>query len=91
MLVFYPRPIHSGKKDREWGKEKGREKGIWDCCMLLIDVHSPPPPPLHHLSPILRATSPACGYGYQNWRHREEPPPYSHTPFDQFEAAAVVL
>jgi hypothetical protein len=27
------------------GKEKGRERGIWDCCILLSVVHSPSPPP----------------------------------------------
>jgi hypothetical protein len=41
--------MHSGKKDREQGKEKGRERGIWDWCILLSGVHRPP----HHLSSIL--------------------------------------
>ncbi len=40
-----PRWIHSVKKHRERGKEKGRERGIWDCSVLLSSVHSPPPPP----------------------------------------------
>ncbi len=41
MRVFLSNPhrIHSRKKDRECDKEKGRERGIWDCCVLLFGVH----------------------------------------------------
>jgi hypothetical protein len=91
MQIFYRAPSDAQRKERQGtGKEKGRERGIWDCCMLLSGVHNPPPPP-HHLSPILRATSPACGYGYQDWRYCGEPPPITHNPFGQFEAIAVDL
>ncbi len=80
------RILDAQRKERQGaGKEKGRERGIWDCCMLLSGVHSPPPPPHHHLSPILRATS-----GLEVlWG--APPPPITHNPFGQFEAIAVDL
>jgi hypothetical protein len=61
-LLSNPCRIHSGKKDGEWGKEKGRERGIWVVvlCYLLCTAT-----PLN-LSPILHAISPAGSYGYQD-------------------------
>jgi hypothetical protein len=49
-FVSNPRRIHSGEKDRERDKEKGRERGIWVvvCCYLLCTAPPPPPPPLPH-------------------------------------------
>jgi hypothetical protein len=89
LCKFFIEPLpDTQRKERQGtGKEKGRERGIWDCCMLLSGVHSASP---HHLSPILPATSPACGYGYQDWRHSGEPPPPPY-PFGQYEDATVVL
>ena len=49
MCKFFIEPprIHSGKKDRERGKEKGRERGIWVvvCCYLLCTAPLPTFPP----------------------------------------------
>jgi len=92
MQIFIEPPPDAQRKESEGtGKEKGRERGIWDCCMLLSGVLYIASP--HHLSPILHSTSPSCGFGYQDWRHSGEPPPFpiTHTPFDNFEAIAVDL
>jgi hypothetical protein len=79
-----PRRIHSGKKDREWGKEKGRERGIWVvvCCYLLPLPH----PARHFTCPRLWLS----GLRAQG-RASPLPPPWNHTPLDSFKAAVVVL
>jgi hypothetical protein len=69
-----PRRIHSGKKDRGWDKEKGSERGIWMLCAVVCCAQPPLPP--HHLSPILRANSPALGYRYLGQRYWKEPFPW---------------
>ncbi len=48
---------------------------------------SPPPDPYPG-----RPTTPARGYGYQDWRYSgEPPPPITHTPFQEFEAIMLDL
>jgi hypothetical protein len=65
-----------------------------DLCMLLSDVHRPPPPP-HHLSPILRVLPhlPAAMVIREGGITGRPPlsPPVTHTPFQQLEATAVDL
>jgi hypothetical protein len=89
---FIEPPPDAQREERQGtGKEKGREGGIWDWCILLSGVNRPPPPPLPYLA---RPTSPACGHDYQGRRYSGEPPPsphITHTPFQQFEATAVDL
>ncbi len=53
QFFIEPLPDAQRKERQGTGKEKGRERGIWECCILLSGVHRPPPPPTHHLYPIL--------------------------------------
>ncbi len=49
-FLFSPCLVRQRKKRQKAGKKKGWERRIWDLCILLSGVHSPPP---FHLSPYL--------------------------------------
>jgi hypothetical protein len=63
--------IHSGKKDRE----KGGERGIWVVVCFYLLRTAPPPPPPQHISPTLHAISPARGRVIRTRGTGESPPP----------------
>jgi hypothetical protein len=89
---FIEPPPDAQREERQGtGKEKGREGGIWDWCILLSGVNRPP----HHLSPILRVLLhlPAAMIIRAGGTVGSPPPsPHiTHTPFQQFEATAVDL
>jgi hypothetical protein len=76
---FIEPPPDAQRKERQGaGEEKGRERGIWDWCMLLSGVHRPP----HHLSPILRVLLhlPAAMVIREVGTVGAPPPPPSPTP-----------
>ncbi len=81
LCEFLWSPPDAQRKEKQGtGKEKGRERGIWDCCILLSGEHRPPPPPPPPLPYLARPTSPARGHGYQGLEVLWGAPPPPHHP-----------
>jgi hypothetical protein len=75
MQVFYRAPAGCTAEERQGTGQGERQRKRNMGLLFAVIWCAQPPPPYHHLSPILRATSPARGHGYQGWRHSGEPPP----------------
>jgi hypothetical protein len=87
--------MHSGKGDRMWARREA-EKEDMGFVYAVFWCAQTPPPPLHHLSPILRILPhlPAAMVIRTEGTAGRPPtplPPVNHTPFLQLEAIAVDL